>query len=53
MKTVPILMLMFLMKPYREQVQKIGKIIAGENSAPGVISLIASCVDNEIKEKLK
>ena len=29
------------------------KIIAGENSAPGVISLIASCVDNEIKEKLK
>ena len=29
------------------------KIIAGENSAPGVISLIASCVDKEIKEKLK
>ena len=29
------------------------KIIAGENSAPGVISLIASCVDNQIKEKLK
>ena len=29
------------------------KIIAGENSAPGVISLIASCIDNKIKEKLK
>jgi diaminopropionate ammonia-lyase len=29
------------------------KIIAGENSAPGVISLIASCVDDKIKEKLK
>jgi diaminopropionate ammonia-lyase len=29
------------------------KIIAGENSAPGVISLITSCVDNIIKEKLK
>jgi diaminopropionate ammonia-lyase len=29
------------------------KIIAGENSAPGVISIIASCVDNQIKEKLK
>ena len=29
------------------------KIIAGENSAPGVISLIASCVDIKIKEKLK
>ena len=28
-------------------------IIAGENSAPGVISLIASCVDSKIKEKLK
>ena len=29
------------------------KIIAGENSAPGVISLITSCVDNKIREKLK
>ena len=29
------------------------KIIAGENSAPGVISLIASCVDDKIKEKIK
>ena len=29
------------------------KIIAGENSAPGVISLIASCVNEEIKKKLK
>ena len=29
------------------------KIIAGENSAPGVISLIASCFDDQIKEKLK
>jgi diaminopropionate ammonia-lyase len=29
------------------------KIIAGENSAPGVISLIASCVNDKIKEKLK
>ena len=28
------------------------KIIAGENSAPGVISLIASCEDQTIKEKL-
>ncbi len=28
------------------------KIIAGENSAPGVISLIASCEDEMIKEKL-
>ena len=28
------------------------KIIAGENSAPGVISLIASCEDQAIKEKL-
>jgi len=27
-------------------------IIAGENSAPGVISLIASCEDEKIKEKL-
>ena len=29
------------------------KIIAGENSAPGVISLITSCTDDKIKEKLK
>ena len=29
------------------------KIIAGENSVPGVISLIASCADNNIKDKLK
>ncbi len=29
------------------------KIIAGENSAPGVISLIASCEDEKIKEKLR
>ena len=29
------------------------KIIGGECSAPGVISLIASCNNNEIKEKLK
>ena len=28
------------------------KIIAGENSAPGVISLISSCEDEKIKEKL-
>ena len=28
------------------------KIIAGENSAPGVISLIASCSNKKIKEKL-
>ena len=28
------------------------KIIAGENSAPGVISLIASCEDEKIKNKL-
>jgi len=28
-------------------------IVAGENSAPGVISLIASCVDKKIKDKLK
>ena len=28
------------------------KIVAGENSAPGVISLIASCEDQAIKEKL-
>ena len=27
-------------------------IIAGENSAPGVISLIASCEDEKIKEKI-
>jgi len=29
------------------------KIIAGENSAPGVISLIASCADDKIKKKLR
>ena len=29
------------------------KIIAGENSAPGVISLIASCEDHNIKQTLK
>ncbi|MDB9747060.1 diaminopropionate ammonia-lyase [Candidatus Pelagibacter sp.] len=29
------------------------KIVAGENSAPGVISLIASCADYKIKERLK
>ena len=29
------------------------KIIAGENSAPGVISLISCCEDEKIKEKLK
>ena len=29
------------------------KIIAGENSAPGVISLIACCEDEKIKEKLQ
>ena len=29
------------------------KIIAGENSAPGVISLVASCEDEKIKEKIK
>ena len=29
------------------------KIVAGENSAPGVISLIASSVNDKIKEKLK
>ena len=29
------------------------KIIAGENSAPGVISLITSCVDNQVKGRLK
>jgi diaminopropionate ammonia-lyase len=29
------------------------KIIAGENSAPGVISLIASCEDQNIKENLQ
>ena len=28
------------------------KIVAGENSAPGVISLIASCEDEKIKDKL-
>ena len=29
------------------------KIISGENSAPGVISLIASCLNDQIKKKLK
>ena len=29
------------------------KIIAGENSAPGVISLIASCEDQNVKENLQ
>tara|TARA_B100000575_G_scaffold292482_1_gene301025 strand:- start:606 stop:1736 length:1131 start_codon:yes stop_codon:yes gene_type:complete len=29
------------------------KIIAGENSAPGVMSLVASCEDETIKDKLK
>tara|TARA_B100000963_G_scaffold302654_1_gene275653 strand:- start:2356 stop:3486 length:1131 start_codon:yes stop_codon:yes gene_type:complete len=29
------------------------KIIAGENSAPGVISLIASCEDEKIKDKVQ
>ena len=29
------------------------KIIAGENSAPGVISLITSCEDERIKEKIE
>ena len=29
------------------------QIIAGENSAPGVISLIASCEDQNVKEKLR
>ena len=29
------------------------KIIAGENSAPGVISLISSCEDEVIKKKLQ
>jgi diaminopropionate ammonia-lyase len=28
-------------------------IVAGENSVPGVISLIASCEDQNIKQKLK
>jgi len=28
-------------------------IIAGENSVPGVISLIASCEDQNIKQSLK
>ena len=28
------------------------KIVAGENSVPGVISLIASCNDQNIKNKL-
>ena len=29
------------------------KIIAGENSAPGIIGLITSCADDKIREKLK
>ena len=29
------------------------EIIAGENSAPGIISLITSCEDEKIKEKMK
>ena len=29
------------------------KIIAGENSAPGVISLITSCENDQIRERLK
>ena len=29
------------------------KIIAGENSAPGIISLIASCLNDQVKERLK
>ena len=29
------------------------EIIAGENSAPGVISLITSCTNDKVKEKLK
>jgi len=29
------------------------KIIAGENSAPGIISLITCCTDDKIKQKLK
>ena len=29
------------------------EIIAGENSAPGVISLITSCTDDKVKDKLK
>ena len=29
------------------------QIIAGENSVPGVISLIASCEDQNIKQSLK
>ena len=29
------------------------KIIAGENSAPGVISLIAICEDEKLKENLE
>ncbi len=35
------------------KIKKIEKIIAGENAAPGVISLITSCEDQNIKEKLK
>ena len=29
------------------------KIVAGENAVPGVISLIASCEDEKVKEKIK
>jgi diaminopropionate ammonia-lyase len=29
------------------------KIIAGENSAPGIIGLITSCADDKIREKLR
>ena len=29
------------------------KIVAGENSAPGVISLITSCTNDKIKKRLK
>ena len=29
------------------------KIIAGENATPGVISLITSCIDEKVKNKLK
>jgi diaminopropionate ammonia-lyase len=29
------------------------KVVAGENSAPGVISLITSCADVKVKERLK
>ena len=29
------------------------KIVAGENAVPGVISLIASCEDENVKEKIQ